>query len=99
MVAAIHLDADEFYDPAILSDEGVYGSRFDPDTGDYGEPFLLIPGFFGKLFSVGDVNGDGLDDIAVANRVDVAVWLASPQPALGGAIPPSALELSAGEER
>lgn len=86
-IGAIDLDRDGFPEIAILTDHGVYYVTFakDGDHKIYDDPKLLVPGpspGAGRLV-VADVNGDGIDDLAVTGADSVRIFLQDPAPALG----------------
>jgi hypothetical protein len=74
-VAVAHVDTDEVPDLLILAERAVYVSHLDPVTTTYGAPVEKVGfGGYGKIDS-GDVNGDGLIDIAFTSGTDVVVML------------------------
>ena len=82
-LASIDLDDDGYHDLVILTDKGIYQSLFDKSSGTFGQPSALLDYQSGRLLGVGDVNGDGLDDIAVVYADSVDVQLAVPATPLG----------------
>jgi len=86
-VAAMRLTGDDLIpELLVLADGAIYVATLDLDTYQYGTPELKIEqhGEAGHL-RVGDVNGDGLDDVAWTEGPDVNVWLGVEAPPLGGA--------------
>lgn len=75
-VDAIHLDDTGIPGLAILATGGVYVARLDVMTTTYGEPTRLLPQFGDGRLEVGDLNADGLDDIAYTAGDDVFLLLA-----------------------
>jgi hypothetical protein len=72
-VAAIHLDADAVPEVAVLASGAVY-AVWRTETG-YGEPVALLPQNGEGQLAVGDVNGDGVQDIAWTEGAEVQVFL------------------------
>ena len=66
----------------------MYRSTFDDSAGELGalgayEPSLVNPNFCVRM-EVGDVSGDGLPDIVMANDLEVYSWLEHPADPIGG---------------
>lgn len=83
-VAAIKINEDDDRDLIIVTETGVYQSVFDVENDRFGppEPIINFSGtyFGGQQVGVGDLNGDGLEDIAIAEGGNVHVLLAMPAP-------------------
>ncbi len=83
-VAAIKINEDDDRDLVIVTDTGIYQSLFDVENDRFGPPepiFNFSPYLFGgQQVGVGDLNGDGLEDIAIAEGGNVHVLLALPAP-------------------
>jgi hypothetical protein len=84
-VAPIRLVDSTVPDVAILAKGAIYTSRMDLETRTFGPPTRLLSQQGDGRLEVGDLNGDGLDDIAFTVGSDVHVLLQEPQPPLGGA--------------
>jgi hypothetical protein len=68
----------------VLADGAIFWVELDPDTAQYGEPVKLVEQFGDGKLSIGDVNGDGVDDIAWTEGSDVQVFLGRVAPPIGG---------------
>lgn len=86
-IAPIDLDGDGFPEVAILTNQGVFVVTF-ADDGDhkiYNDPKLLIPAAApdaGRI-KAADLNGDGVEDLAVSDGQSIRIFLQKPAPALG----------------
>lgn len=85
--APINLDGDPELEIVALATEvtdgGVFFSDLDPATKAYGAPQRLVRQTANGRLAVGDVNGDGVDDVAWTEGIDVQVFLGVPAPPLG----------------
>ena len=85
-VAAIHTDDDDTAELLILTARGVFLTEFQPDDVTYSDPELVVSFERGDgHLDVGDVNGDGVQDVAFTLGSDVHVFLQQPAPVLGSA--------------
>lgn len=67
----------------VVTIEGVYTSTLDPDSTTYATPTLTeLAGGTGRI-AVGDLDNDGLDDIAYVVNRDLVVMLGKPAEPLG----------------
>jgi hypothetical protein len=104
-VAAIFLDEDDHRDLVIITDYLIYQVLYDPELGTFrpAEPLFVDLGIqiFGEggLLGVGDMNGDGLEDIAVVRGSTVTVLLAVPAAPLGAGFDDLARPQPAGGQR
>jgi len=77
-VAPIDLDDSGIPALAVLATGGVFSATLDPDTKTYGTPTRLFQQAGEGQLEVGDLNADGLEDIAFTVADDVHVMLAEP---------------------
>jgi hypothetical protein len=82
-VKPIDLDGDGFRDLLVLTDWGIFGSRYDAAAGGFGELELISPAYGASSFEVGDLDGDGLDDYALVSGGQLEIGYQVPDAPLG----------------
>jgi hypothetical protein len=82
-VAPIDLDTDLMPELVVLRDDGVFRAAINPDDKQYQSPQLILDNAGFERFEVGDVNGDGLIDLAFVVGGQVDVYLQQPDEPLG----------------
>ena len=82
-VDVIELTGDLVPELAILASGGVYSAVLDLDTKQYAAPQRVFPTMADRTIAVGDLDADGLDDIAVTLGADVMIAVQSAAAPLG----------------
>jgi hypothetical protein len=85
-VAVAEIDGDSVPELVILAEGAVFSTALDPDTGAYSPLEYLFEAFGEGSIGVGDLNGDGLQDIANTSFDEVHVWLGQAGDPLGADI-------------
>jgi hypothetical protein len=82
------LDGDDVRELVFLSAgtsvDGVFISRLDAASRTYGEPELLVTASDAQRLEVGDLDGDGLADLALTNTFELTVLRQRPADPRGG---------------
>jgi hypothetical protein len=81
-IATIHLSPSSAPSLLMLSPSEVLAIEFDPDTQEFTEPRSLLRDTAYEL-AVADINGDGVDDVALSNGRLTWVYSGVSAPALG----------------
>lgn len=69
----IELNGDTIPELAILGTGGVYAAVLDLETRQYGEPVSVFRSMADRTMAIGDLDADGLDDIALTLGSDVMI--------------------------
>ncbi|RMH41648.1 MAG: VCBS repeat-containing protein, partial [Deltaproteobacteria bacterium] len=78
---------DDIPELVVLTDAGLFAASLDPDTATYQDLHRLVGEPAEGRLAVGDVDGDGLDDVAFTDGTgDVHVYLGRAAPPLGGVV-------------
>jgi hypothetical protein len=85
-VAAMSLSASVSPEVVVMADGAIYWVALDGATATYGEPVVLVEQNADGRMAVGDVNGDGLFDLAWTEGFDVHVALGQAAPPLGAPV-------------
>jgi hypothetical protein len=86
-VAAMKLTGDDLVpELVVLADGAIYVATLDTATSQYGAAEVLLEQNGDGRIAAGDVNGDGLDDLAWTEGSDVHVFLGVVSAPLGGAV-------------
>jgi hypothetical protein len=72
-VDVIELNGDTIPELAILGTGGVYSAVLDLETKQYGEPVEVFRTMADRKMAIGDLDNDGLDDIALTLGADVMI--------------------------
>lgn len=81
--APVQQDDGDFPELIMLGSTAVWESPLRPEDSQYDPPEELFPFIGGRKLELGDVNGDGLQDLVILRTGQVSVYLAVPKAPCG----------------